>query len=239
MSDKDHNESLQSGSVTPPVKKGVGHWLRARFVAGMLIALPIVATVVILDFLINMIDSWVVPLLPAGLRPETYLNYAVPGFGLIILVLFLTALGAIATNFAGKYIVDLTDRIMDRVPFVRSIYSVFKQIRDVFQNSTSGHFKEVVLVEYPKEGSWCIGFVAGKVKGELQLKLGDNYLGIFVPTTPNPTGGFLIYVPESKVIRLEMSLEDGAKAIISNGLVIPDYMPATGAPPNGTVAETK
>lgn len=216
--------------VKVPPKRGLLAWLRSRFVAGMLIALPIVATFFILDFLINMIDSWVVPLLPAGLRPETYLNYAVPGFGLIILVLFLTLLGAIATNFLGKYIVDLMDRIMDRVPFVRSIYSVFKQIRDIFQNGTGGQFREVVLIEYPKENAWCIGFVAGKVKGELQAKLGDDYLGVFVPTTPNPTGGFLIYLPESKVIRLDMSLEDGAKAIISNGLVLPDWTPPGDAP---------
>lgn len=211
--------------VKVPAKPGLAAWLRSRFVAGMLIALPIVATIFILDFFINMIDSWVVPLLPAGLRPETYLDYAVPGFGLVILLVFLTLLGAVATNFLGKYIVDLTDRIMDRVPFVRSIYSVFKQIRDVFQTGTSGQFREVVLVEYPKEGSWCIGFVAGKVKGELLVKLGSDYIGVFVPTTPNPTGGFLIYLPESKVIRLDMSLEDGAKAIISNGLVLPEWSP--------------
>lgn len=211
--------------VKVPAKPGLMAWLRSRLVAGMLIALPMVATFAILDFLIRMIDSWVVPILPAGLRPETYLNYAVPGFGLIILLVFLTLLGAIATNFLGKYVVDTTDRVMARVPVVRSIYSVFKQIRDVFQTGTSGQFREVVMIEYPKEGAWCIGFVAGKVKGELEAKLGPDYIGVFVPTTPNPTGGFLIYLPESKVIRLDMSLEDGAKAIISNGLVLPEWGP--------------
>lgn len=209
--------------VTVPPKPSLIGWLRARFVAGMLIALPMVATFAILDFLINMIDSWVVPILPPGLRPETYLDYAVPGFGLIILLVFLTFLGAVATNFLGKYLVDVTDRIMARVPIVRSIYSVFKQIRDVFQTGSTGQFREVVMVEYPKEGSWCIAFVTARVKGELKAKLGEDYVGVFVPTTPNPTSGFLIYLPESKMIRLDMSLEDGAKAIISNGLVLPDW----------------
>lgn len=216
--------------VAPAAKQGPLTWLRARFVAGMLIALPIVATFVILEFLINLIDSFVVPLLPASLRPETYLDYAVPGFGLIILVVFLTLVGAAATNFLGKFFVDLTDRVLTRVPIVRSVYSVFKQIRDVFQSNTAGQYKEIAMVEYPREGSWVIGFVAGAVKGEMRQRLGENYVGIFVPTTPNPTSGFLLYVAETKLIRLNMSVEEGAKIIFSGGLVVPDY-PLSGQPP--------
>lgn len=209
--------------VKPPPKQGILAWLRARFVAGMLIALPIVATFIILQFLINLIDSRVVPLLPASLRPETYLDYAVPGFGLLILLIFLTFVGAIATNFLGKFLVNATDRILTRVPVVRSVYSVFKQIRDVFQNNTAGQYKEVAMVQYPREGSWAIGFVAGPVRGEMRQKLGDDYVGIFVPTTPNPTSGFLLYVSSSKIIRLDMTVEEGAKIIFSGGLVVPDY----------------
>lgn len=209
--------------VPRPAKPGILGWLRARFVAGMLIALPIVATFVILEFLINLIDSRVVPLLPPSLRPETYLDYAVPGFGLIILVLFLTLVGAIATNFLGKFLVNLTDRVLTRVPIVRSVYSVFKQIRDVFQNNSAGQYKEVAMVEYPREGSWVIGFVAGPAKGEMRQKLGEDYIGIFVPTTPNPTSGFLLYVAESKVVRMDLTVEEGAKIIFSGGLVVPDY----------------
>ena len=209
--------------VKPPPKQGILAWLRARFVAGMLIALPIVATFIILQFLINLIDSRVVPLLPASLRPETYLDYAVPGFGLLILLIFLTFVGAIATNFLGKFLVNATDRVLTRVPVVRSVYSVFKQIRDVFQNNTAGQYKEVAMVQYPREGSWAIGFVAGPVRGEMRQKLGDDYVGIFVPTTPNPTSGFLLYVSSSKIIRLDMTVEEGAKIIFSGGLVVPDY----------------
>ena len=208
--------------VEVPAKQGVFAWLRARFVAGMLIALPIVATFVILEFLINLIDSRVVPILPPSLRPETYLDYAVPGFGLIILILFLTLVGAVATNFLGRFFVNLTDRVLTRVPVVRSVYSVFKQIRDVFQNNTAGQYKEVAMVQYPREGSWVIGFVAGQARGEIRERLGADFIAIFVPTTPNPTSGFLIYVQQSKVIPLKMSVEEGAKVIFSGGLVVPD-----------------
>lgn len=211
------------GVIVQPVRQGLLSWLRERFVAGMLIALPIVATFIILEFLINLIDSRVVPLIPPALRPETYLDYAVPGFGLLILLLFLTLLGALATNFLGSYFVALTDRILTRVPVVRSVYSVFKQIRDVFQSNTGGQYKEVVLVQYPKGGSWAIAFVAGPVKGEMRQKLGEDYLGVFVPTTPNPTSGFLLYVKASEIVRLDMTVEDGAKVIFSGGLVVPDF----------------
>jgi uncharacterized membrane protein len=200
-------------------------WLRERFVAGMLIALPVVATFIILDFLINLIDSRVVPLLPPALRPETYLDFAVPGFGLIILILFLTLLGSVATNFLGNYLVSLTDRVLTRIPVVRNVYSVFKQIRDVFQNNSAGQYKEVVMVQYPRANSWVIGFVAGAAKGEMRHRLGADYIGVFVPTTPNPTSGFLIYVPSSEVVRMDMTVEEGAKVIFSGGLVIPEFPP--------------
>lgn len=211
------------GVIVPPAKQDLLSWLRERLVAGMLIALPVVATFVILEFLINLIDSRVVPLIPPALRPETYLDYAVPGFGLLILLIFLTLLGAVATNFLGSYFVSLTDRILTRVPVVRSVYSVFKQIRDVFQSNTGGQYKEVVMVQYPRAGSWVIGFVAGAAKGEMRHKLGADFIGVFVPTTPNPTSGFLLYVQTSEVVRMDMTVEEGAKVIFSGGLVVPEY----------------
>jgi len=208
-------------------------WLRERFVAGMLIALPIVATFIILEFLINLIDSRVVPLLPPALRPETYLDYAVPGFGLIILVIFLTLLGAVATNILGNYFVNLTDRVLTRVPVVRTVYSVFKQIRDVFQSNTADQYKEIVMVQYPKEGSWAVGFVAGPAKAELAHRMGAGFISVFVPTIPNPTSGFLLFVKEEDVIRLDMTIEEGAKLILSGGLVYPDFPRAAPVAGNG------
>jgi uncharacterized membrane protein len=211
------------GVVVPHARQRLFDWLRERLVAGMLIALPIVATFIILEALINLIDSRVVPLIPPALRPETYLDYAVPGFGLLILLIFLTLLGAVATNILGSYFVSLMDRILTRVPVVRSVYSVFKQIRDVFQSNSAGQYKEIVMVEYPKAGSWAIGFVAGAAQQEPALKLGPNFITVFVPTIPNPTSGFLLFVKEEDVIRLEMSIEEGAKLILSGGLVYPEY----------------
>lgn len=212
-----------SPSVQPSPKQKLSGWLRERFVAGMLIALPIVATFVILEFLINLIDSRVVPLLPPALRPETYLDYAVPGFGLIILILFLTLLGAVATNILGNYFVNLTDRVLTRVPVVKTVYSVFKQIRDIFQSNTADQYKEIVMVQYPMPGVWAVGFVAGPAKEETLHRLGPGFITVFVPTIPNPTSGFLLFVREADVIRMDMTIEEGAKLILSGGLVYPEF----------------
>ncbi len=229
MSDKIQPED-PLGVAVQAEKQSLLSWLRERLVAGMLIALPVVATFIILEFLINLIDSRVVPMIPPALRPETYLDYAVPGFGLLILLIFLTLLGAVATNFLGSYFVSLTDRILTRVPVVRSVYSVFKQIRDVFQSNSAGQYKEIVMVEYPRAGSWVVGFVAGSAKEEPAYRLGADFITVFVPTVPNPTSGFLLFVKESAVIRMEMSIEEGAKLILSGGLVYPPFPGVAAAP---------
>ncbi len=225
--------------VVPPPKQSVMAWLRSRFVAGMFLALPVVVTFLLLRWLIDEIDKRVVPLLPPALRPETYIDYAVPGLGLIVLVIFLTLLGAVTTNFLGRYFVALSDRILLRVPFVRSIYSILKQVVDVFANNDSrDQFKEVVMVQYPMAGSWAIGFVSGSAKGEMRARIGDDIIGVFVPTTPNPTSGFLLYCKESDVIRMDMTVEEGAKVIFSAGLVIPDW-PAALPPSKGEPVAAK
>jgi len=191
----------------------------------MVIAAPIAVTFLILQFLIGEIDKRVVPLIPAALNPETYLKYAVPGFGLIVLVVFLTILGAIATNLIGRSVISVGDRILGQVPIVRSLYSAFKQLVEVFAKDNTDQFSEVVLVEYPKPGTWCLGFVSSSARGEIGAALGQDFLGIFVPTTPNPTSGFLMYLDAREVIRLSMTVEEGAKMILSAGLVVPEFPP--------------
>lgn len=205
-------------------------WLRGRFFAGMVIALPVVVTFLILQFLIGEIDRRVVPLLPAALKPETYLNYAVPGFGLIVLVLFLTILGAIATNLIGRSVISLADRILGRLPIIRSVYSAFKQLVEVFANSNTEQFSECVLIEFPKPGTWCLGFLSSPARGEVRSALGPGFIGVFVPTTPNPTSGFLMYIEASEVVRLDMTVEEGAKMILSAGLVVPEHLPKKNGP---------
>ncbi|HCX12440.1 MAG TPA: hypothetical protein DHU81_19355, partial [Hyphomonas sp.] len=119
----------------------------------------------------------------------------------------------------------LADRILTSVPFVRSVYSAFKQLVEVFASNNTEQFSECVLIEYPKKGTWCLGFVSSPAKGELKTVLGPAFIGVFVPTTPNPTSGFLMYVESSEVVRLDMTVEEGAKMILSAGLVVPEHLP--------------
>ena len=220
---KKPNKDIGMLKVEKPPRVSLWAWLRARFFAGMVIAAPIVVTFAILQFFIENIDKRVVPIMPEPLRPETYLNYAVPGFGVIVLVLFLTILGAITTNLLGRSVVVMTDRILARIPIVRSVYSAFKQIVDVFANNPTEQFRECVLIEFPREGSWCLGFVAAPARGEIKTQLGDEYVGVFVPTTPNPTSGFIMFVKKEDTIALHMSVEEGARMILSAGLVVPEH----------------
>ncbi|MEZ5984543.1 MAG: DUF502 domain-containing protein [Hyphomonas sp.] len=209
--------------VSKPPRVSAWAWLRARFFAGMVIAAPIVVTFAILQFFIENIDKRVVPMLPESLRPETYLNYYVPGFGVIVLVLFLTILGAITTNLLGRSVVVITDRVLSRIPIVRTVYSSFKQLVDVFANNPTEQFRECVLIEFPRADSWCLGFVAAPARGEVKTHLSEEYIGVFVPTTPNPTSGFIMFVKAENTIKLHMSVEEGARMILSAGLVVPEH----------------
>ena len=206
-----------------PTPVGLFAWLRGRFFAGMVIAAPLAATFFILQFLITFIDNRVKPLLPPLLKPETYTNYAIPGFGVLVLVVALTILGAVTANLVGRSLLAATDRILSRIPIVKNVYAALKQLTEVLTNNQQASFDRCVLVEYPKKESWCIGFVSSHAKQEIGSKLGASKIGVFVPTTPNPTSGFLIYVEESETIPLEMTVEEGAKMILTAGLVVPDY----------------
>jgi len=211
--------------VGKPKPLGLFAWLRGRFFAGMVIAAPLAATYFILQFLITFIDNRVKPLLPPLLKPETYTNYAIPGFGVLVLVIALTILGAVTANLIGRSLLALTDRVLSRIPIVRNVYAAIKQLTEVLANNQQASFDRCVMVEYPKKDSWCIGFVSSNAKGEIGAKIGTQKIGVFVPTTPNPTSGFLIYVDETEAIPLEMTVEEGAKMILTAGLVVPDFEP--------------
>lgn len=209
--------------MSKPKPLGLFAWLRGRFFAGMVIAAPLAATFFILQFLITFIDNRVKPLLPPLLQPETYTNYAIPGFGVLVLVVALTVLGAVTANLVGRSLLAATDRIFSRIPIVKNVYAAIKQLTEVLANNQQASFDRCVMVEYPKKDSWCIAFVSSHAKGEIGSKLGTSKIGVFVPTTPNPTSGFLIYVEESETIALEMTVEEGAKMILTAGLVVPDF----------------
>ncbi|MEO1029346.1 MAG: DUF502 domain-containing protein [Pseudomonadota bacterium] len=209
----------------PPKKPGPFAWLRARFFAGVIIVAPVAITLTIVFWLIGEVDRRFKPLIPPEWNPESLVPFSIPGLGLIVALALLTLIGAIGTNLIGRSFISLADRFFSNVPLVRNIYSLFKQLFEVFGSNTTNNFKEMVLVEYPKKGTWCVGFVSGEVRGEIRHKLGDGILGVFVPTTPNPTSGFYMFLPENEVIRLDMTVEDGAKLIVSAGMVIPEYVP--------------
>ena len=207
-------------------------WLRARFFAGLVITTPIVVPIFIIVLIIGWIDERVKPILRSAIPPrvrdmdlgfvtiDTLIGYT-PGIGVLFAVIALTFLGAIAANLIGRSVIRTGERIVEKVPILRTLYTPIRQLVEIFSDQDSSSFKDVVLVEYPKEGTWAVGFLTSRAKSEVADRLGRNYLGIFVPTTPNPTSGFLIYVPEEKVKILDMSVEDGAKLIVSAGVVMP------------------
>ncbi len=207
----------------PAKRLGLFAWLRGRFFAGMVIAAPLAVTIWILQALITFIDSTVKPLLPPLLQPETYTNYAIPGFGIFVLIIALTLLGAITANLVGRSLLAATDRIFSRIPIVRNVYAAIKQLTEVLANNQSASFDRVVMIQYPRHGSWCIGFVSSTARGEVGAKLGTDKIGVFVPTTPNPTSGFLMYVDPHECIEMDMTVEEGAKMILTAGLVVPDF----------------
>ena len=220
---KTPEEMIQDMRKPKPV--GLFAWLRGRFFAGMVIAAPLAATFFILQFLITWIDDRVKPLLPPLLKPETYTNYAIPGFGVLVLAIALTILGAITANLVGRSLLAATDRILSRIPIVKNVYAAIKQLTEVLANNQQASFDRCVMIEYPKKDSWCIGFVSSNAQGEIGAKLGTSKIGVFVPTSPNPTSGFLIYIEEKEVVPLEMTVEEGAKMILTAGLVVPEFTP--------------
>ncbi|MEL7130382.1 MAG: DUF502 domain-containing protein [Pseudomonadota bacterium] len=217
-------DSLESSQEVSPPKQSLVAWLRGRFFAGIVIAAPIAITLAVIAGLISWIDARVKPLIPPSWNPETYVTFGIPGLGVVVAVVLLTLLGAIGTNLIGRSMITAGDRFLANVPVVSNIYSLFKQLFETIASSQQTSFRDMVLVEYPKKGTWCIGFVTAPIKGEVLEKLGNEMMGVFVPTTPNPTSGFFMFVSKSEVIDLDMTVEEGAKMIVSVGMVVPEHM---------------
>jgi len=218
----------------PPKRVRVGLWprLRGYFFAGMLVTAPIAITVYVALLLIRFVDEQVFALIPPQYNPETYLPFSVPGIGVVLMLVILTLIGAIAAGYIGKMLLRLSDRLLNRMPVIRSIYGVAKQIVETVVSNKSVAFREVVLIEYPRKGIWTIGFLTGRAIEPIADRIGQPELvNVFVPTTPNPTSGFLLFVPDSDIHRLPISVEDGIKLVISAGIVLPPGMrrPAPGA----------
>lgn len=205
--------------------------LRRYLIAGLLVWVPLVATVAIIKFIVDLLDKTVL-LLPAGWRPESLLGFSIPGTGVVLAVIIVFLTGLVVANLLGRKLVDLWEAILSRIPLVNTIYSAIKQVLETIFGDTGDAFRKVLLVEYPRKGIWTIGFQTGSRLGEVQSKTHHEVLSVFVPTTPNPTSGFIILVPREDVIEMDMTVEEGLKFVMSLGVVVPKYTdPATAPKP--------
>ena len=203
------------------VRLGVFARLRNYFLAGLLVTAPIGLTIYIVWMVVAFVDNRVTPLIPVRYSPETYLPVNIPGLGLLVVFVVITLIGALTAGFFGRFILRIGERVLARMPVVRSIYSALKQIFEAVLTRSSSAFSKVVLIEYPRRGIWVIGFITGSTEGEIQNLTKDSLINVFLPTTPNPTSGFLLFVPSEDVCELSMTVEEGIKMVVSGGIVTP------------------
>ena len=197
-------------------KKSIALKLRNYFFTGVIVLVPIGFTLYLSKFLINFSTK----LVPPGLNPNTYLPYAIPGVEIILTVIFITIVGGLSLSFLGKKLLQIIDDLFKRIPILRTIYSAIGQMTESFR-SQKGNKKSVVLVEYPRKGSWAVGFATKENTGEIKSKTKINLINVFIPTTPNPTSGFLLMIPKEDLIYLDMTFEEASKFIVSAGTSVP------------------
>jgi uncharacterized membrane protein len=206
--------------------------VKKYLIAGLLVWLPLAITIWVLQAALGLLDGvfgWLLnagrAILPNAAEPLIDLLLKIPGLGVIVMLLGLLLTGIFATNIVGQWWLRQGSRLLSKIPIVKSIYSSVKQVSDTLFSSSGNAFREAVLVQYPRQGSWTIGFVTGKPGGEAALHLPGDYLSIYVPTTPNPTSGFFLMVPRVDVVVLKMSVDEALKYVISMGVVAPPIAP--------------
>ena len=199
----------------------LGARLRTYFLAGVLITAPVGITFYLVWLVVRFIDSRVTPLIPAPYNPDTYLPFTVPGLGVIVAFLVLTFVGWLTAGLVGRIFVRYSERLLARMPVVRGLYSAVKQIIQTILAQSSEAFRQVVLFEYPRRGSWALGFITGTTLGEVQNLTEDDVVNVFLPTTPNPTSGYLLFIPKNALVFLSMTVEEGIKMVVSGGIVTP------------------
>jgi uncharacterized membrane protein len=204
--------------------------LRGDFLTGLVVVLPMFLTGYLLWATIAFIDAKVVPLIPGRYNPENVFGRNIFGLGLLVFLVFTTLVGALTKGIVGRQILQTGERLVERTPIVRSLYNGLKQIVETIFSQSATSFKQACLVEYPRKGIWSVVFVSTEARGEIPGKVGEpDLVSVFLPTTPNPTSGYLLYVPRRDLIPLDMTIEDAAKLIISAGLVAPPVPPTNGA----------
>jgi len=217
--------------LPPPRRKTLFGALRASFLTGLVVVLPVGLTIYLIWTVIGWIDGWILPLIPAAYQPEALLqrwfgpeaNYPVRGVGVIVFLVFTIIVGWIGKGLIGRSMIGWGEAVVDRMPIIRSVYTGIKQIAETMFNKTDASFDKTCLVEFPRPGVWALGFVSSKAKGEIAAKLpgGSDIISVFIGLTPF-TSGFLVFVPRSDVILLDMSMDDAAKMVVSGGLVYPN-----------------
>ncbi|MBA2648496.1 MAG: DUF502 domain-containing protein [Legionella sp.] len=192
--------------------------IRGYLLAGLVVWLPIFVTIVVIKFLVGLLDV-TLSFIPYSFRPENLIGHHIPGLGLLLSLLLLLITGLVATNFLGQRLVRWGESLLSRIPLVRSVYNAAKQVMNAILSTNSEAFRKVVLIEYPRKGAWSLGFQTGSVASEISSKTKEEMISLFIPTTPNPTSGFLVMVPKAEVIELDMSIDEALKFIISLGVM--------------------
>ncbi|MBC5765370.1 DUF502 domain-containing protein [Ramlibacter albus] len=200
--------------------------LRKWLVAGLLVVVPVAITVAVLNWIVSTLDQTLL-ILPHSWHPDQLLGYHIPGFGVLLTLAILLVMGAAASNFIGKKLVGIGDAIVHRIPVVRSIYSSVKQVSDTLFSESGNAFRTAVLIEWPRPGVWTIAFVTGAPGGDVinHLSGEGEWLSVYVPTTPNPTGGYFVMLRRSDCIELKMSVDEALKYVVSMGVVAPKVSP--------------
>ncbi|WP_377187440.1 DUF502 domain-containing protein [Ruegeria meonggei] len=216
----------------PNRRPGLFSRLRASFLTGIVVIAPVWLTIWLIWSVVGWIDSAVLPLVPQQFQPQEYVGVNLRGVGVIIFLIFTILVGWVAKGILGRSLIQLAESLVNRMPVVRSVYSGIKQISETVFAQTERSFDKACLIQYPRRGIWAIGFISTTAKGEVseRAETSDQMLSVFVPTTPNPTSGFLLFFPTEDVIMLDMSIEDAAKLVISAGLVYPNDKDPTEPP---------
>jgi len=207
----------------PRRRRRTPFWVRVRanFLTGLVVVAPVALTIYLTWAFVTFVDDQIVPLVPAIYNPATYIDTEIPGFGVVVFLLFTTVVGYFAKKVFGRQLIRLGEDMVDRLPLVRSVYTAMKQIFETVLTQSKSSFRQACLIEYPRKGVWSIAFIATDTKGEIIHHTGQDMMSVFLPTTPNPTSGFLLFVPRADVVPLDMTIEEAAKLIISAGLVSP------------------
>ena len=212
--------------------------MKRYFITGLLIWIPLGITLVVLNWLISTMDQSL-DLLPSSVRPERLLGVHIPGFGVVLTIVVVFVTGLLAANFIGQRLIRFWEGVLARIPVVKSIYYGVKQVSDTVLADTGLAFRKVLLVQYPRTGSWTVAFQTGRPGGDVINHLRGEYVSVYVPTTPNPTSGFFLMMPRSDVVELDMSVDEALKYIISMGVVAPGAVPETAAAVSIAKAEAR